>query len=157
MFHLSEKSIKNLEGVNPWLKKIVTRAIELSEVDFGVLSTGGFRTADQQNEIFKSGNSRCDGYVKKSKHQLGEAVDTVAYINGKYSWSNKLAYIKIYEALQKAEEELKVADNMPQGLYIHHGMFWKWKDLDNNGKLSSFDQLGWDVAHHEINDYPQNI
>jgi len=48
--------------------------------DWGYSS--GFRTAEEQNELFKSGASKCDGYDKKSYHQSGLAIDLYAYVNG---------------------------------------------------------------------------
>ena len=75
MFKLGQRSLQNIEKIDDYLQEIVKKAITLSKSDFGILNNGGLRTAEMQNAIFKKGNSRCDGYKKKSYHQTGKAVD----------------------------------------------------------------------------------
>lgn len=157
MHTLGERSLKNLEGVHPHLVEIVKKAIELSKVDFGILNNGGRRTAQAQSVIFDQGNSKCDGYIRKSYHQSGNAVDLVPYIDGKYRWSNKQAFIDILEAFQLAEKELKEKGIVPTTSYFHHGIYWGWYDMDMDGKLTAIDKPGWDSAHHELRNFPQNI
>ncbi len=55
-FKLGAKSLANLEGVYPVLVKIVKRAIEISEVDFGVYE--GVRTLERQKKLVASGASK---------------------------------------------------------------------------------------------------
>lgn len=69
------------------LIEIARRAITISKIDFGIPSTGGFRTAEQQNKLFKDGKSKADGYIKLSNHQIGAALDFYAYVDGKASWA----------------------------------------------------------------------
>lgn len=85
-FKLSKKSLSHLEGVDLRWHYIIKKAIALTKVDFGIPSTGGFRTTEQQRELFNTGASNCDGLHKKSRHQSGLAVDVFAYVNGKASW-----------------------------------------------------------------------
>lgn len=157
MKQLSENSLKNLEGVSTYLQMIAKKAITLCDVDFGILNTGGLRTAEMQNEIFKAGHSKCDGYKKQSYHQTGLAVDLVPYINGHYTWNNKEAFIAIYRSFIETEKQLRSVDAIPEGVYFHHGIFWNWKDLDNDGEITCSDKLGWDAAHHEIRGKEQII
>ena len=86
MFKLSKRSKRHLKDVNPVLVEVVMRALEITKVDFGVPVSGGFRTSEQQNALFTSGMSQLDGYNRKSRHQLGDAVDVFAYVDGKASW-----------------------------------------------------------------------
>lgn len=86
MFKLSTRSKRHLEDVNQVLVKVVMRALEISKVDFGIPVSGGFRTSEQQNALFKAGKSKLDGYNRSSKHQFGDAVDVFAYVDGKASW-----------------------------------------------------------------------
>lgn len=44
MYYLNNRSIKNMDGVSPYLQMIAIRAISISSVDFGILETGGERT-----------------------------------------------------------------------------------------------------------------
>lgn len=85
-FRLSKSSIRNLDGVHPEMADVVKLAIQLTKVDFGIPSTGGYRTAETQNKLFLDGKSNADGYDKKSRHQSGQAVDVYAYVDGKASW-----------------------------------------------------------------------
>lgn len=101
MFQLSKRSLSKLSGVHPDLIKVVKRAIELTEVDFGVIE--GVRTLDRQQMLYDSGASR----TMKSKHLTGHAVDVMAYEGGVGSWSWGL-YLKINEAFQKAADELDI-------------------------------------------------
>lgn len=156
-FKLGKQSLKNIDNIHPYLKIIVKKTIEISEVDFGILNTGGMRTAEMQNEIFKNGNSKCDGFNIKSYHQSGKAVDLVPFVDGKYTWINKNAFIKILKAWEKAENELKIDGIIPDNISIHHGIYWNWKDLNMDGELDINDRVGFDCAHHEIRTKPQKI
>lgn len=155
MYYLGKRSIGNQDGVSPYLQMVAIRAISISPVDFGILETGGERSAEMQNSIFKQGFSGCDGYTKKSYHQSGNALDLVPYINGKYTWSNKQAFIDIYYAFVEAEKQLRHIYMIPDEIHFHHGLFWNWKDLDNDGELEITDKLGWDASHIEIRNFPQ--
>ena len=87
MYQLSKISESRLDGINSTLKAIVKQAIKTSPIDFGIPADGGLRTAERQNELFKKGVSKCDGYKKKSYHQTGKAFDIYAYVDGKASWN----------------------------------------------------------------------
>lgn len=52
-FKFSQRSEKNLAGVNPDLVKVVRRALEISPVDFGV--TEGLRSTDRQRQLVADG------------------------------------------------------------------------------------------------------
>ena len=101
MFKFSQRSIKNLEGVNYKLRMVVERALSLSEVDFGI--TEGVRSLERQKELVASGKSQ----TMRSYHLRGNAVDVVAYVNGKVSWEWPL-YEKISKAFKEAAKELEV-------------------------------------------------
>lgn len=86
MFILGNKSKEHMEGVDPKFMPLVLRALQISKIDFGIPSTGGKRTKETQNDLFRLGKSKADGYIKVSKHQLGKALDFYAYVDGKASW-----------------------------------------------------------------------
>ena len=48
-FRLSQRSMDRLEGVHPDMTAVVERAIQLTEVDFGV--TQGVRTLEEQKPM----------------------------------------------------------------------------------------------------------
>ena len=116
MFKFSTSSINNMKGVHPDLIKIANKAIGITWVDFGIPRYGGLRTSDIQKELFIEGVSRCDGIIKKSKHQEGLALDFFAYVNGKASWRKDYLTIIAAAFLQSAIE-LKIK--------IEWGGWWK--------------------------------
>lgn len=73
------------------LAKLVKDFIHFTPIDFVVIKNGAYRTAEEQKEIYLQGHSRCDGYVHKSAHQSGKAVDLVPWVNGKALWDIKYA------------------------------------------------------------------
>jgi peptidoglycan L-alanyl-D-glutamate endopeptidase CwlK len=121
MYKLSKRSLSRLEGIDPVLFEIVKEAIKESPIDFGVPSSGGLRTAEDQNELFTKGVSKCDGYNKKSRHQTGKAFDIYAYVDGKASWDTQ-------HLTDIANHILKIAKDQFNVNLIWGGT-WKWKDL----------------------------
>lgn len=115
-YRLSNKSKRILKTVHPDLASVVSRAIEITEVDFTVLE--GVRTLSRQEELFKSKATR----TMRSRHLanpidgLARAVDLGAYVNGSVKWDWDL-YHKIADAMFKAAKEL--------GIEIEWGGHWK--------------------------------
>ena len=48
MYKLSNRSLNNLEGVEPILIEIIIESIKNSPFDFGIPSSGGMRTPEEQ-------------------------------------------------------------------------------------------------------------
>lgn len=115
-FKFSERSKQNMAGVDPRLIRIAEMAIEITRVDFGIPSDGGIRTAARQNELFKAGKSKLDGYNKKSEHQSGKALDFYAFVNGKASWEKE-------HLSQVAAAFLQSASML--GIKLNWGGLWK--------------------------------
>jgi len=113
-YKLSKRSLSRLEGVKSELVAVVKRAIELTNVDFGV--TEGLRTYERQQELVASGASQ----TMKSKHLKGEAVDLVAYIGSDVRWELSL-YDDIADAVKAAAQE--------QGVQIRWGGSWTTPDI----------------------------
>ncbi|OOR83979.1 hypothetical protein B0180_05665 [Moraxella canis] len=101
LFFLGERSLKNLQGVNPNLVKVVKRAIELTDTDFAVIE--GLRTKARQAELVKKGASK----TMNSKHLTGHAVDIAPVVDGKISWDFN-HYYPLAKAMAKAATELGV-------------------------------------------------
>lgn len=83
MFKLSQRSIKKLQGVNPFLVQVVNLAIKESHIDFGI--SEGLRDQERQAYLFETGKSK----TLKSRHLVGDAVDVYAWVNGRVSWDMK--------------------------------------------------------------------
>lgn len=101
MFKLSKHSLERMKGVDENLVKVVKRAIEITEIDFGI--SEGLRTKERQRQLVAEGKSR----TMRSRHLVGEAVDVYAWVNGGVSW-NKKYYHQIADAMKQAAEELDV-------------------------------------------------
>ena len=113
-YTLSTRSLDKLEGVNEDLVRVVKRAIELTKIDFGVIY--GMRTKEEQQKLFDSGKSQ----TMKSKHLTGDAVDLMAYVDGKASWELNL-YDDIADAMKWAATEY--------GTTIRWGAAWHIPDI----------------------------
>ena len=101
MFKLSTRSMSRLEGISPDIIGVVTEAIKLTRVDFGV--TCGIRTVEEQKKLVDSGASQ----TMKSKHLEGRAVDLVAYVGSNVSWQLNM-YDDIADAMAMASRKLDV-------------------------------------------------
>ena len=114
-FTLSQRSLGRLDGVNNKLHSVVTTAITLTNVDFGV--TCGLRTEKEQEDLVARGASQS----MKSKHLTGDAVDVVAYIGGsRISWE-----LNLYDDIADAFKEASIKE----GVGIRWGASWHIPDL----------------------------
>ena len=100
-FRLSNASKRRLEGIDHGLEKVVLKAIEISEMDFGV--SCGLRTREQQRALVDRGLSQ----TMNSKHLTGHAVDVYAWFNGKISWGAD-DFFPIADAFQEASNIVNV-------------------------------------------------
>tara|TARA_R100000008_G_scaffold75732_1_gene55144 strand:+ start:52 stop:519 length:468 start_codon:yes stop_codon:yes gene_type:complete len=133
-FHLSKKSYRKLEGVNPQLVETVEKAIKLSKVDFGVIY--GVRTLDEQKKLYEAGRSQ----TMRSKHLLQDddtshAVDLMAYDGKNPCWELNL-YDDIADAMKAAAKET--------GAVIRWGAAW---NIDN---IAEWDRPMEDAMNHYI-------
>lgn len=99
-FWLSQRSLRNLQGVHPDLSAVIHRAIEKTAVDFVVIE--GLRTRQRQIELVNAGASQ----TMNSRHLTGHAVDLAAWV-GAIRWDWPL-YPRIAEGVRLAARELGV-------------------------------------------------
>lgn len=100
-FELGAVSRRRLADVHADLRRVVERAIALSDVDFRVLE--GMRTRARQRALVAAGASR----TMNSRHLTGHAVDLGALVGGRIAWDWPL-YGRIARAMKQAAEELGV-------------------------------------------------
>lgn len=118
-FNLSQRSIDRMDGVHPDLVAVVKRAIELTEVDFGVIQ--GVRTVAEQEALVAKGASKTmKSYHLPQEDGYGHAVDLMAYIEGRGSWELNV-YDEIADAMKAAAIELDVP--------IRWGSAWNVPDI----------------------------
>lgn len=111
MRKFSARSIKNLEGIHPDLRRVIDRALQESPVDFTVIE--GLRTKERQKQLVASGASK----TLNSRHITGHAVDLVPIgPNGKaaFDWP-------LYDMLAPAVKAAAQAE----GVAIVWGGDWK--------------------------------
>jgi len=112
-FKWSKRSLREMEGIHPDLRKVCDRALELTPVDF--IITDGKRTLAEQRRYVAQGVS----WTMKSRHLTGHAVDYVAFTNGKVKYHYP-AMKEIADAFKRAAKEL--------GIEIEWGGDWKKGD-----------------------------
>ena len=131
MFQLSNRSKERLEGVNAPLAEVVEKAITLTKVDFGVIE--GLRSKEKQEELVAAGASQ----TMKSKHLTGDAVDLMAYVNGRACWELNV-YDEIADAMKEAAKEL--------GVSIRWGAAW------NINNLAEWEDTAEEAMNHYIDE-----
>lgn len=123
-FKFGATSLKRLEGINPRLRKVVDRALEIAEEDFMVIE--GLRTKEQAWANWGKGRSVMDcnaaGVPAKyaqpsaskvtwlknplnSKHIYGNAVDLAP---SPLDWNDLKRFDKMASAMFKASAELQI-------------------------------------------------
>lgn len=98
MYKLSERSMRELIGVHPYLSFAVMKAIEITAQDFMVLD--GLRTLEEQEKLVARGVSQ----TNNSYHLYGLAIDLVAYVDGGPSWEPQY-YDEIAVAMKRVIEK----------------------------------------------------
>ncbi len=128
---LGKGSLAKLNGVHPYLVKVIKEAIKDSPIDFTVIS--GVRTTAEQKALYAQGRTtrgsivtNSDGVKSKSNHQvkadgLGHAVDVCPWINGKLDWNTEANFRIV------ATHILATAKCL--GINIEWGGTWRFVDL----------------------------
>lgn len=99
----SARSLKNLNGIHPDLRRVIDRALQDSPLDFVVIE--GLRTKERQKQLVASGASK----TMNSRHITGHAVDLVPIgPNGKAAFDWPL-YHRLGPAVKAAAEAEEVA------------------------------------------------
>ena len=107
----SSRSLNNLNGIHPDLRRVIDRALQDSPLDFVVIE--GLRTKERQKQLVASGASK----TMNSRHLTGHAVDLVPIgPNGKAAFDWPL-YHKLGPAVKEAAAK--------EGVAIEWGGDWK--------------------------------
>lgn len=117
MFVFGKRSKKKLKNVNEVVKRVCKRALAESTVDFSVID--GFRTQEQQKEMYDKGVSELDGTNNISDHQTGMAIDVIPVLKGKNIWDTedlevRSAWLEVYRAFMRA--------GMKEGAQLEFGL-----------------------------------
>jgi peptidoglycan L-alanyl-D-glutamate endopeptidase CwlK len=99
----SARSLKNLNGIHPDLRRVIDRALQDSPLDFVVIE--GLRTKERQKQLVTQGASK----TMNSRHLTGHAVDLVPIgPNGKAAFDWPL-YDRLGPAVKEAAAKEGVA------------------------------------------------
>ena len=113
----SARSLKNMDGIHPDLRKILDRALQDSPIDF--LITEGLRTKERQAQLVAKGASR----TMKSRHLTGHAVDLVPLLDLDNDGKIEAEEMYNWPLIRKLAVHIKMAAkavNVP----IEHGGDW---------------------------------
>lgn len=124
MRRYSKRSLNNLKGIHPDLRRVIDRALQESPLDFIVIE--GLRTMQRQRELYASGASK----TMNSRHLTGHAVDLlpIGKDGAAFAWP---LYDKLGPAVKAAADA--------EGVQIDWGGDWtKFRDGPHF-------QLDWDA------------
>lgn len=141
MHQLSNRSKQRLATCHPDLQLIISTAINISDIDFGV--SEGHRSIEKQQQYFAEGKSKIDGVTKKGKHNYEPslAVDIYPWIEGKADWDNE--HLSYLSGIIHAVAEMLLREGR-----ITHRIRWggNW---DMDGTIIT-DQTFQDRPHFEL-------
>lgn len=132
-FKLSRSSKKNIEGVDKRIITLIERSLKKSPHDFGIPKYGGYRTPQEQNNLFhkKPKVTNLDGFKNKSYHQSGFAVDIFCLDEGKACWNEcEYKYTEVSNVIKDEFELMKSEGIFKENEFLEWGGDWKrFKDL----------------------------
>jgi peptidoglycan L-alanyl-D-glutamate endopeptidase CwlK len=137
-YKYSKHSLQKLSTVHKDLAWIFCKAANF----FDIRIVSGYRTPEQQHDLYLLGRSTKDGYKKKSRHQSGLAVDAVPVPKGinmyQKGFENSLrwAYFVGFIKALGAEE----------GVHIKSG--WKWRTDPQESLVRPMAQNTFPDANH---------
>ncbi len=97
----SSRSLRNLQGIHPDLRRVMDLALQESPVDFTVIE--GLRTLALQKQLVAQGASQ----TLRSRHLTGHAVDIAPIVGGSIRWDWPLFH-RMAPAVKLAAQELGV-------------------------------------------------
>ena len=99
-YQLGSRSLENLSGVHPDMVAVVSRAIEITGVDFTIIE--GLRGVERQKKLLQAGKST----TMNSRHITGHAVDMVPY---PVDWNDIPRFETMAKAMKEAADELSIS------------------------------------------------
>jgi len=122
---LTDRDKGRLKGIRSIMVEIIIEGLKTCPHPILFPRHCGKRVAAEQYKLFQKGVSKCDGYKKMSKHQLGIAFDFAVYDDkGKPTWSKSFHYK--YEEV--ADHFIKVAKERYNVTLVWGGRFKNFTD-----------------------------
>lgn len=114
----SERSLKNLKGIHPDLRKVLDAALQFSPVDFVV--TEGLRTLERQKELLRIGATT----TLHSRHLTGHAIDFYAWVDTNKDGKVSFEEMSDYPLMKKIADAIKFAAS-EHGVAVVWGGNWR--------------------------------
>jgi peptidoglycan LD-endopeptidase CwlK len=141
MFKFGKTSKERLSTCHSDMQLIMNEAIKITNVDFGIAE--GHRSIEKQQQYFKEGKSKMDGFFKTGKHNYNPslAVDIYPYFENSAKWDNE--HLSYLSGIIHAVSEILFANGK-----ITHKIRWggNW-DMDG---IILIDQSFDDRPHFEL-------
>lgn len=101
MFKFSLRSMENLKAIHPHLQIVAHKALEITPIDFGVIS--GLRTPEQQHALVNKGKSK----TQNSRHLTGHAMDVAVFLGSEITWDVHY-YKQLHEIIYLTAQGLNI-------------------------------------------------
>ena len=112
------RSLRNLQGIHPDLRKVMDRALQ--EAPFAFIVTEGLRTKKRQEELVRIGASK----TLNSRHITGHAVDLVPFVDIDKDGRVEVEEMYSWPLYHKLAPVIKAAA-VKEGVSIVWGGDWK--------------------------------
>ncbi len=122
----SDRSLKNLKGIHPDLRRVMDRALKDSPIDFVVID--GLRTIERQRQLVAAGASK----TMKSRHLTGHAVDLVPLLDLDRDGKIETSEMFNVPLMRQLHQHIEAAFNA-ENVKFEWGGDW-----------------GWDFPHYEL-------
>lgn len=131
-YKFGSSSQKRLAELHPHLLHILTKALGKSLIDFTIIE--GYRSPERQNQLYRMGKSKIDGFSRKGKHNYNPslAVDITPY---PIDWTDMRRHDFLAGIIKSTAVEL--------GYNIRWGGDW-------DGDADFKDQTFNDLVHFEL-------
>jgi peptidoglycan L-alanyl-D-glutamate endopeptidase CwlK len=126
-----ERSYKNLDGLQPDFKqRVASWYEECGSEGPKILIYCGFRSFEDQEELYKQGRTKAGSIVTNAKggqsfHNYGRAIDYVPIVRGEVCWDDTAGYLKA----QRIGKEFNLRAISWELPHLEDGNFESWRSL----------------------------
>lgn len=118
----SQRSLRNMQGIHPDLRRVLDRALQESEVDF--LIAEGLRTLERQKQLLAAGATT----TLNSRHLTGHAVDFYAWVDVNLDGKVTFEEMSKFPLMKKIADAIKLAASELNVPIVWGGDWRKFKD-----------------------------
>jgi peptidoglycan L-alanyl-D-glutamate endopeptidase CwlK len=119
----SARSLKNMQGIHPDLRRVLDRALAISDQDFVIIE--GLRTVERQRQLLAAGAST----TMNSRHITGHAVDACPMVDLNNNGKVEVSEMFNPRLLTKLSQSMKAAAQIENVPIVWGGDWRTFKDL----------------------------